>query len=167
MKIYSITGTNEQIIDNSANSTMPNGYIEMFDRRPTEKHIAQADGTWSYPLELAKAEKWQEIKVLRDQREQEGLPYMGKVLDSDALSVQRLTTAVQAAQLAISQNQEFTINWTTKDNSVLVMIAQDVCGIPLALAQYSDSLHAKARSLKEQIAKAESLKELEKITWND
>lgn len=119
-------------------------------------------------VELAelKAAKWQKIKTTRDQKEQAGLPYMGKILDSDALSIQRITTAVQAAQMAVSLQQEFSVNWTTQDNSILVMTAQDVLAIPLALAKYSDSLHAKARSLREKIDKAATQEEVDAISWD-
>lgn len=129
------------------------------------------DGVFTYieptqpSLEDLKTAKWQEIKQARDNQEQAGLPYMGKVLDSDTLSVQRLTTAAQVAQLAISQNQEFTINWTTKDNSTLTMTAQQVLEIPKALVQYNDDIHNKARLYKEKIDKATTAEKLAKIVW--
>lgn len=134
-------------------------------QRPSDNYIAQADGTWDYPLDLAREAKWQEIKSARDQKEQAGLPYMGKVLDNDPISVQRITTAVQAAQLAISQSQEFSIDWTTQDNTTLVMTAVEVCGIPLALAKYSNDLHVTARTLKDEIDNATSIEEIEKVIW--
>lgn len=164
MKIFSIIGTNYENIE-TENTSLPEGYIEMFGRRPSIKHTSQADGTWGYPLELAKKEKWQEMKVIRNQKEQAGLPYMGKVLDVDALSMQRIVILVQAAQTAINQNQKFSINWTTKDNSEVLLTAQDVVGIPVAFAQYNDKLHVKAQSLKEAIYKAETLEEIEKFSW--
>ena len=131
------------------------------------------DGAFTYvepesiPLEILKKAKWQEIKIIREQKAQTGLPYMDKVLDIDSLSVQRIMTLVQAAQTAISQNKEFTVNWITQDNSVLFMAAQDICGVPLALAQFSNNLHAKAHSLREKIDKATTPEELAKIIWQD
>ena len=165
MKFFAVIDTNEQVIDNSNNPVAFAGYIEMQSERPSYQHIAQADGSWLYPLELAKAEKWQEIKELRVQKEQAGLPYMGKVLDVDALSVQRITTAVQAAQVAISLGQDFKLNWKTQDNSFLAMNAQEVCGIPLALAKYNDELHNKANELKAKIDQATTALEVENVTW--
>lgn len=166
MKVFAIVGTSEQIIDNSSNAICPKGSIQMQCLRPSDKHIAQADGTWDYPLELAKEQKWLEIKSARDQQEQAGLPYMGKMLDNDAISVQRITTAVQAAQLALSQGQQFNIDWTTQDNSTITMTAVEVCGIPLELAKYSNQIHTKARDLKEIIDNALTQEEVEQVMWN-
>lgn len=116
-------------------------------------------------LEEIKLAKWEEIKLARDTEEQAGLPYMGKVVDSDTLSVQRLTIASQNAQIALALGQDFVIDWTCKDNSVLKMTAKDLIGIPPALAQFSDSLHQKARKLRGQIDEAETIEEVENIKW--
>ena len=112
-----------------------------------------------------KAIKWQTIKSTRDTLEQSGVPYMGKILDSDTLSVQRITIAVQAAQAALSAGQPLTLDWTTQDNTVLTMTAQEVCGIPAALAMHSDSLHQIARGLRERIDAAETKEEIDVVTW--
>lgn len=109
----------------------------MKNKRPQDNYVAQADGSWVYPLDLVKEEKYQEIKSLLNQKEQAGFNYMDKVLDSDVISLQRITTVVQAAQVAISLGQDFNINWKTQDNSFLNMEAYDICGIPLALAKYN------------------------------
>lgn len=118
-------------------------------------------------LEELKAGKWAEIKAERDKREQSGVPYMGKVLDSDTLSVQRISIAVQAAQAALAAGQDFAIDWTCADNTTLNMTAEQVIGIPVALAQYSNSLHEKARLLRVAINNAESVEEVEAIQWQD
>jgi hypothetical protein len=109
--------------------------------------------------------QWEQIKAERDRREQSGFPYMGKTFDSDALSVQRISIAAQAAQAAISANQAFSIDWTCADDSVLTMTAQDMISVPVALAQYSDSLHQTARGLREQIYAATTADEVQAITW--
>ncbi len=117
------------------------------------------------PLAELKTEKWQQIKQARDNAEQAGVTYLGKVLDSDSLSVQRITVAVQTAQLALSAGQEFTIDWTCQDNSTLTLNAQQVIGIPMALAAQSNNLHQKARELRELIDIAATKEELELIAW--
>lgn len=103
------------------------------------------------PVEEVAAEKWKEIKEARDAAEQSGCPYMGKVLDSDSISVQRINTAVQAAQVAATQKQDFAIDWTMQDNTIVTMSIADVLGMPVALATYSNALHEKARSLRERL----------------
>lgn len=119
----------------------------------------------SRPLEEIKDEKWNEIKNIRDQKEQSGVTYMGKVLDSDTLSVQRISIAVQAAQTALAAGQDFAIDWTCADNTTLSMTAEEVIGIPVALAHYSNSLHQIARELREQIEKATNEDELAATVW--
>lgn len=74
------------MIDNSNKSIAPQGYIVMKNKRPQDNYVAQADGSWVYPLDLAKEEKYQEIKSLLNQKEQAGFNYMDKVLDSDVIS---------------------------------------------------------------------------------
>jgi hypothetical protein len=116
-------------------------------------------------LEELKSGKWYEIKVKRDRLEQAGVPYLGKVLDSDTVSVQRIAIAVQAAQAAIAANVPFTLAWTMQDNIAVEMDAAQVVGMSVALAQYSDSLHQTARALREQIEAAATAEELEVIAW--
>lgn len=117
-------------------------------------------------LELLKEQAWQTIKTKRDQLEQTGAPYLGKILDSDEKSVTRISIAVQAAQAAISAgNADFTLNWTMQDNTVLTMTAQQVCGMAVALAQHSDGLHKIARDLRAKIEAATSAEELDTIKW--
>jgi len=137
----------------------------------TNNYIRGADGipqlkpVYIPTLEELKAIKWNSIKSQRDTLEQSGVSYLNKTLDSDTLSVQRISIAVQAAQAAISAGQSFTLDWTCQDNSTLTMTAEDICGIPVALATYSNSLHQTARGLRTQIEAATTAEELELIAW--
>ena len=117
------------------------------------------------PLVEQKRIKWSEIKAERDRREQSGAPYIGKILDCDEKSVQRITVAVQAAQAAISANVDFSLGWTMQDNSVITMTAAQVCGMSVALAQNSNELHKTARELREKIESAKTAEELAAIVW--
>lgn len=113
-------------------------------------------------LEEAREEKWEEIKAARDKAEQSGCPYMDSVLDSDSLSVQRINTAVQAAQVI---GEAFEVDWTMQDNTVIHMTYADVLGMPAALAVFSNELHMKARKLREQINAANRVEEVNAISW--
>lgn len=113
-------------------------------------------------IEEVRQAKWNGIKKYRDAEEQSGCPYMGSVLDSDSLSVQRINTAVQAAQVV---GESFEVDWTMQDNSVVHMTYADVLGMPAALAVFSNQLHVKARELREQINAAESVEEVNAIRW--
>lgn len=154
---------------------IPGGCIEEEPPEvPEGKKAYFINGEWQIqdiPLELEptleklKNKKWAEIKVKRDQLEQSGVPYLGKPLDSDPVSVQRIAIAVQAAQAAIAANMPFTLAWTMQDNTAVEMDAAQVVGMSVALAMYSDSLHQTARTLREQIESAETAEALEAITW--
>lgn len=113
-------------------------------------------------IEEVKQAKWEEIKARRDAEEQSGCPYMGSVLDSDSLSVQRINTAVQAAQVV---GESFAVDWTMKDNTVIHMTYPDVLGMPAALAVFSNQLHMKAREKRDQINAAETIEEVNAIEW--
>ena len=113
-------------------------------------------------IEELKQIKWNEIKAARNREEQSGCPYMNKILDSDSLSVQRINTAVQAAQVI---GETFIVDWTMQDNSVVHMTYADVLGMPAALAMFSNQLQVKARELRERINSAESIEEVNAISW--
>lgn len=103
-----------------------------------------------YPVELL----INLINEKRDEIERSGFPYLGKIFDSNPLSVQRITTVVQTAQIAYASNTPFEINWTTADNSTILLTIQDILGLPVALALYANSLHLHAADLKNQVINA-------------
>lgn len=118
-----------------------------------------------YDINDARISKWIKVKSERDIREESGFPYLGKFIDSDPRSVQRINTAVQAAQAALASNKSFKIDWTTQDGSQLTLNAVSMIEMPVALALYANSLHQSARSLREQIDLASMLEEIQAITW--
>ena len=138
----------------------------------TEMEVELAyDGFWylqgyapKKTLDELKTEKRAEINASRDQAEQGGFEYMGKVFDSDQVSAQRISMAAQAMALA---PEGTTITWTCQDNSTIDLTAQELVGLVVALAEWSNTCHQKATALKAQIDAAETAEELEKITWDD
>lgn len=113
----------------------------------------------------AKEAKRSEINRLRDQKETEGFPYMGKVIDSHERAAARIFGAVQAAQAALSANQPFSIDWTCADNSILTLDAQGMIGMSVAMAEYANALHETARTLKSQVDAATTQAELDAVEW--
>lgn len=140
-----------------------------------EQEVEQAyDGNWylagyapQKPLEEIKAKKRAEINTARDAAEQGGFEYMGKVFDSDIVSCIRIQGAAQSMQAAAMAEEVPTITWTTKDNSTVELTAQELLGLSVALAEWSNTCHKKATALKAQIDAAETAEELENITWED
>jgi|GEM_PF-7017643 len=122
-------------------------------------------------LTMLKAEKWAEIKAERDRRERLPLSYLGKLFDLDKESSERLQWAINAARSAVSLGIEFVTDWTCYDNTVITLDAEDIIGLPIAVAQYSDGLHQTARGLRIKIfgdgttPGAETVEEIDAIKW--
>lgn len=117
-------------------------------------------------LDELKLIKRVEINQERDAAEQGGFFYMGKTFDSDIVSCIRIQGAAQSMQAAAMAEDMPTITWTCKDNTTVELTAQELMGLSVALAEWSNTCHQKATSLKAQIDKATSEEELENITWN-
>lgn len=117
-------------------------------------------------LEELKIIKRAEINAARDAAEQGGFFYMGKTFDSNIVSCVRIQGAAQSMQAASMVEDVPSITWTCKDNSTIVLSAQELMGLSVALAEWSNQCHQKATTLKTQIENATSQEELEKITWN-
>lgn len=115
-------------------------------------------------LKEVKDQKRAEINAARDQAEQGGFEYMGKVFDSDQVSAQRISMAAQAMALA---DDTATITWTCQDNSTIDLNKTQLIGMVAALAEWSNTCHQKATALKAKIDAAETAEELENITWED
>lgn len=133
---------------------------QLFDRpKQPEPELPQPT------LEDAKQQKWFDIKMKRDSEERSPLPFLNKLLDFDSISSERLAWAIDAARTAVMAGQSFSVEWTCTDNSVLPMTEQDILGIPIAVAQRSDTLHKKARAMKAQIDSATTKEDVYAITW--
>lgn len=113
-------------------------------------------------LGYAKTKQWEQIKSARDIAETAGLPFKGSVLDYDMRSAFKLEIAQQAAQTI---GDTFKIDWTMKDNSVMTLTLEDLISIPLIAAQYSNSLHEKARQYHNQINDAKTVQEAVSVIW--
>ncbi len=118
------------------------------------------------PLEELKSEKRAEINAARDAAEQGGFFYMDKTFDSDIVSCIRIQGAAQSMQAATMADVVPTITWTCQDNTTIELTAQELLGLSVALAEWSNTCHQKASALKAQIETATSEEELENISWN-
>lgn len=118
------------------------------------------------PLDELKEEKRVEINKARDEAEQGGFEYMGKVFDSDEISCLRMSCAAQAMALMPVSEPEQTITWTCQDNSTIDLTAAELLGLVAALAQWSNTCHEKATALKAQIDAATTNAEVEAVKWD-
>lgn len=107
------------------------------------------------PVEIAaaivpaqRAETRARINAERNRREQAGFPYSGKWIDSDSVSVQRITVAQATAQMALAAGVPYSVDWACADNSMLALDAMGVLGMMQAFGTYGLALHMHARALK-------------------
>ena len=102
-------------------------------------------------LEQAKTEVNLKINANRNELERGEIEYLSKIFDGDSISAQRITSSAMLAQLAAAAGQDFSVDWTTKDNSTITLDAQKMVGLAAEIAKRSQELHAKALSLKTRL----------------
>lgn len=140
------------------------GYKVVYNNGWKYEKLPEPEVTPEPTLDELKLLKRAEINSARDRTEQGGFEYMGKVFDSDPISCQRISMAAQAMALA---PEGTTITWTTQDNTTIELNKTQLAGMVVALAEWSNTCHQKATTLKAQIDAAETAEELENITWED
>lgn len=118
---------------------------------------------WIPDLPRAKADKLKEINKTRDSKEFGGFSWNNFVFDSNIVSQTRLQSAIQLANISTDPN--FSIDWTLKDNTVQTFTKQDLNDIGIALASHITELHRVSRELKAQLAAAQTIAEVNAISW--
>ena len=117
-------------------------------------------------LEELKENKRLELKVIRDEKEAGGFFYLGKIFDSNQLYVQRISNTAQTYLMGKLTNQELPdIGWTTQDNEVVDLTPDQVLGMQQALTIHGAKVHAIYGELKALAEQAETIEELELISW--
>lgn len=140
-----------------------------FDKiEKTDKEYFMYNGEYvcEVPLYELKQAKRDEINKARDNAEQGGFEYLGKVFDSDPVSCQRIALASQTALISKQASQEFSVTWTCQDNSKIALSADETIGLSVALTQWSNSCHVKASELKALVDKAETKEGVDAISWD-
>lgn len=113
-------------------------------------------------LEEVKEQKINELKAIRDFKEMEPVLYAEHKFDFDSKSYERITAAIYALDM---QGATSTINWTLADNGSTPVTANDLRGVIAAAAVRSDALHTAYRALKSQVQAAETVDDVNNITW--
>ena len=154
----------KRVVDNNYQPENMKKPFKIWKETDTEIIATWIDDYCEPSLNELKEAKRAEINAARDQAEQGGFEYMGKVFDSDPISCQRISMAAQAMALA---DDTATITWTCQDNTTIDLNKTQLIGMVAALAAWSNTCHQKATALKAQIDAAETAEELENITWED
>lgn len=122
-------------------------------------------------LNWVRSQKWEEIKYIRNNLEQSGLPFDDSKLDYDIISVIRLTQAKdglkEAIDLGLIKEEEAQIEWTMYDNTVRNLTYAELKNIPLIAVHYTDALHQKAREYRNKIFSSNSIEEIVAIKWEE
>jgi len=138
-------------------------FVEVDEEPPPE--TLYKDGAFVLPvpnIEAVKAAKIVELKRIRDTKELEPVEFDGSSFDFDSKSYERITAAIYALDL---QGASATINWTLADNTTRKVTAANLRGVIAAAAVRSDALHTQYRELKAAVLAAETVDEVDKITW--
>lgn len=114
------------------------------------------------PLEDVKAAKLAELKSIRDAKELEPVQFIDHLYDFDVKSFDRINAAI----IALDQ-MHGTIGWTTADNTVVTVTADDLRGVIASAAVRSNALHVIYRELKEAVNAATTSEEVAEINWPD
>lgn len=112
------------------------------------------------PIEYFKNRRIEILKMQRDKAEVEPINYNGHSFDYDDKARDRINSAIIA--LSITGQS---IEWTTADNTNVLVTADDLRGVIAAVALRSNEFHVKYRQLKEQVEACTTKEALEKIVW--
>ena len=111
-------------------------------------------------LEETKANKIALMKAKRDAEEVRPISYNGNLFDFDDKARDRINSAIIALDITGQS-----IEWTTADNTNVLVTADDLRGIVANVAVRSNQLHAKYRELKEQVLACTTAEEVAEIVW--
>lgn len=141
-----------------ARSALPQGWVWQMPERLAVDMRAVVD---------ARTQAWERIKKNRAEAESAGFFYNLVLFDSDPISVQRISGAVQLALLAQLAGQAFSIVWTVADNTTMELDAAGMIGVGTALGGHMDQIFTKARTKRDLIEASSDIAFLDGLTWND
>ena len=109
-------------------------------------------------LDELKAQKLTELKTIRDNEEVKPIAYNGNIFDFDEKARDRINSAIIA--LSITGQS---IEWTTADNTNVLVTADDLRAVVTSVAVRSNELHSRYRNAKAKVEEAQTAEELEAI----
>jgi len=112
-----------------------------------------------FSMSELKAEKWAQVKALRDQRVDGG--HMG--FDTDLVS----RTNLMGASLGAVLNPSITIPWKMADNSVVMLTAEEIKTAAEAILAFVTACHEHSQTLGAAIEAADDQAALDAITITD
>ena len=113
-------------------------------------------------LDELKAQKLTELKTIRDTEETMPIEYNGNLFDFDEKARDRINSAIIA--LSITGQS---IEWTTANNTNVLVTADDLRSVIAAVALRSNKLHNAYRTAKEKVLEATTKEEVENVVLNN
>lgn len=83
-----------------------------------------------------------------------GVSFMGHVFDADEAAQRNVTGAVVTAQVALNSNQAFQTEWITQHNAIVVLTAEQLFALGVALASHVSTHKLEGRRRKNAVAQA-------------
>lgn len=116
------------------------------------------------PLGEAKLAKWEHVKSKRDAVIDGGVLVDGiGTFDSNLESRVNIAGAVSMAQIALANEQLFSMSWTLADNSVVTLDGSQMIAVGVAVGQHVAAAHENAQGLRLAIEAAEDAEALAAI----
>ena len=113
-------------------------------------------------LEQLKQDKILALKTIRDTEEVKPIEYKGNLFDFDDKARDRINSAIIA--LSITGQS---IEWTTANNTNVLVTADDLRSVIAAVALRSNKLHNAYRTAKEKVLEATTKEEVENVVLNN
>lgn len=135
-----------------------NGWIKM-PKQPSAFHVFDYDTKlWidTRTLEEVRFATWSRIKHERIKYEYGGVTYLGCVFDSDPISQSRISAASSLGK---------EVFWTLKDNTSILLSAEELTGLNKAIAAHVISSHDRCQTLRLLIEKSENTEELDNLNF--
>jgi hypothetical protein len=142
----------------TSNMFYENGWVNMPDQ-PSQSHIFDYDlKQWIDPRNVnqVKAQKWSEIKSLRDQIEFGGFEFQGNTYDSDQVSQGRILGASIAGVDQV---------WTLADNTTVSLTALQLQQLYQASQAHIANAHERGRIARQLIYEAETIEQVEAVNF--
>jgi hypothetical protein len=138
-------------------------FYELEDDIVVYKNELQLQVENNQKIEALKEAIRRKINSQRIIAEKFGFEAFGKIFDSDPASLARINVAVSMAR---TESENFSVEWTCKDNSTIVLTREMILQLPTYIFQAGLSIHLKAQNLKNMIEIAASEDELLEIDWD-
>ena len=111
-------------------------------------------------LEDIKTQKISSLKSERDRLEVQPIKWNRSIFDYDEKARERIKDAI----IALNQlGEEATLSWTCADHEEVIVSAEDLQQVVLAVAQRSNALHIAYRVAKEKVMNAETEDEVNAV----